>query len=133
MNNFGSRLKAIRTTTGLTQKDFAKKAGISRTAYSNIELNIQSPSFSILINLQNQYNISVDWILTGNGNMFLDSKSKTVGTVFPKIKDEYSEMISTLFSLPEKLRDQILELWKHQLEIFLENVKSSPKRIIKRK
>ena len=51
MRTIGSIIKTIRLERGLTQKEFAKKAGISYSYVSLIEQNHKNPSISRVISI----------------------------------------------------------------------------------
>lgn len=67
MNN---RLKQVRTSLGLTQKEFAEQLGVTVTYISLLEggnKEIGKQTKSLLINV---FNVNRDWLETGNGKMF---------------------------------------------------------------
>jgi hypothetical protein len=45
--------------------------GIPRTSLINYEKDVSNPSADFLVLLQEKFNISIDWFLTGKGSMFL--------------------------------------------------------------
>ena len=61
----GSRFKSIRKQQGLTQSAFAKKLGIKTEAYKKIETGANSPTATILAACRSEFNVSIDWLLTG--------------------------------------------------------------------
>jgi len=63
-------LKILRKTLKINQTDFAQKLGITQTAYSMIE-NGKNPLSSRYIKMIcSTYNVSEDWLRTGQGDMF---------------------------------------------------------------
>lgn len=66
MENIGDRLKIWRKSNNLTLKDIHDKTGISRGNLSDIENNKVIPSGKTLLALINEFNVSADWILSGN-------------------------------------------------------------------
>lgn len=69
MSSIKDRLKLFRKDKGLTQGDVATQTAISRTYISTIEAGRQEPSFSFIKTLSKTYNLSIDWLLTGEGEM----------------------------------------------------------------
>lgn len=65
-----SRLKAIRKSLGFTQELFSFKLDVSHQAYMNYENGKRNIPEPVLIKLQ-QLGFSIDWILTGSGEMHL--------------------------------------------------------------
>lgn len=87
MNSLGERLKLIRKTFGLTQKEMAKIMGASLRVYQYYEKGEQSPSYERLVPIIKKFNINGTWLLTGEGEMFL-SKSQDFFSLFIKKEDE---------------------------------------------
>ncbi|TCO53910.1 MULTISPECIES: helix-turn-helix transcriptional regulator [Thermoanaerobacteraceae] len=53
-------LKKARKQAGLTQAEIAKKVGIARTSYTNIELGIKNPSFDVATKIKKVLNVNDD-------------------------------------------------------------------------
>jgi len=53
-------LKKARKIAGLTQAEIAKKVGIARSTYTNIELGIKNPSFNVATKIKRVLNINDD-------------------------------------------------------------------------
>ena len=56
---------------------FAKDLGISQTTYSNYENGSRSIPDAIYVKLQNEYNVNLNWLICGKGEMFLPVSNKT--------------------------------------------------------
>ena len=67
----GERFKLIRRELNLTQKAFGDLLGIPLTTVSKYETGTNKPSSDILSKLS-ELNININWLLTGNGSMFLE-------------------------------------------------------------
>lgn len=61
----GKRIKDLRTENGLSQKELAEYLGIGRPNLSRIERGHILPVTSHLLKLRNRFNVSIDWILSG--------------------------------------------------------------------
>jgi len=59
----GKRLKQLRGP--LSQREFAKKIGISYRAYQNYEVGKRIPHVHVLSKIAEIFNTTTDWILTG--------------------------------------------------------------------
>lgn len=68
------RLKQFRDTIGFTQQKMADALGIKRNTYSLIEKGERSLTDRHIESLENKLNLNREWLLTGEGNMFSDSK-----------------------------------------------------------
>ncbi len=82
---FGSRLRELRARLGLTQKEFAEKAGFTAATLSAYEAGQKSPAIIIASDIAEKFNVSLDWLCG------IDSSAVTQST--PTIKD-YLRMLS---------------------------------------
>lgn len=73
MKTIGSRLRAARKKCELTLKDVNESIGISTGNLSELENDIKQPSSQTLIALKKLYNISIDWVLTGEITEYNDT------------------------------------------------------------
>ncbi len=62
MNDIGSRLKKLRNTRRLTQKQVSEITGISRSTIALYETNERLPSINKLISFARVYHTSLDYI-----------------------------------------------------------------------
>jgi SOS-response transcriptional repressor LexA len=69
INNLNNRIKQIRKALKLSQKDFANLLKISQGFLSEIEHGKKQPGMDLLQSLK-RYDISIDWLLTGKGEMY---------------------------------------------------------------
>jgi len=67
LKKIGERLIKLRESTGLNQPDFGKSIGISQSSVSDLEIGKYPPSKPTLFAIQNQYSITPEEILTGEG------------------------------------------------------------------
>ena len=63
MVDFGSRLKNLRTQSGLTQKQLGDKLQVTKSVISYYELQERCPSPEILIKLASIFHVSTDYLL----------------------------------------------------------------------
>ncbi len=64
---FGDRLSAARDAQGMSQKDFAKRLGISLKTVEAWENDISEPRANKLQMVSGLLNVSMKWLLTGEG------------------------------------------------------------------
>ena len=62
-NKFSERLKELREESNLTQKTFANKLNISKSAVSAWEIGRNQPSYDLLIEIAKFFNVSTDYLL----------------------------------------------------------------------
>lgn len=66
-----SRLKELRRKHKFTQAVVAEKLYVSQTAYSNMEANINAISVDHLFTLSKLYNVTMEYLLTGNKKLII--------------------------------------------------------------
>jgi len=70
LKEIGQRLKQVRKSLGLTLVDVGKSTGASVSAISEIEAGIKKPSAVYLSGLAHEYQVNLNWVLTGKGASF---------------------------------------------------------------
>lgn len=68
MNN---RIKFIRKNLGFTQADFGDRIGVAGNTVTNYENGLRNPSKAVLKNICEEFNVSREWLETGEGEPFL--------------------------------------------------------------
>ncbi|MBR2664287.1 MAG: helix-turn-helix transcriptional regulator [Clostridia bacterium] len=69
------RIKSARKALGLTQSEFGSRIGISGAAVSKLESGDRNPSDQTLMLISSEYQISLQWLQTGTGDMFTQGHS----------------------------------------------------------
>lgn len=64
------RLKMIRKALHMTQKDFAKKIGITNSGISKLEKGQNQITDQMAKAICRAYNVNYDWLINGEGEMF---------------------------------------------------------------
>lgn len=99
--DFGTRLKKSRIDSRISQEDFAKKIGVTRSSIANYETNRNMPTADILYKIANILNCSIDYLMckTDIKNIAQDFKlayyKETQGLTDEEIKQalEFYKMI----------------------------------------
>jgi phage repressor protein C with HTH and peptisase S24 domain len=75
------RFAEIRSSTKLNRKRFADSIGVNQSVAGDIELGKREPSRDVLLKLAKTHRVNINWLLTGEGAMFLqlDLPSSTEG------------------------------------------------------
>ncbi len=82
LSNVGKRVKIARKTLKVQQKEVAEALGISPSHLSEIESGKANPSTDFHLKLSKLYNISVEYIFHGRGNMFYEENGIINETAF---------------------------------------------------
>jgi len=69
----GDRLKQFRKLLKMNQKDLSEVLNISQSTLSQIENSYYAVSIQALSTLYNEYNLNTNWLVTGEGEMFLSN------------------------------------------------------------
>ncbi len=116
MNNLdvGKRIKEIRKSMQLTQKQFANRLMISQSYLSGVEIGNEKPNDKFLKFLCLEYGVSEKWLLSGEGEMYEDTydynkddladlSNKALATILINLTTasnvKYSKITSLLSSL----------------------------------
>lgn len=71
----GERIKKVRRDLDLTQQEFGAKIGTTQNAIGNYEIGHRNPSNSVINNICKTFNVSEEWIRTGEGEKFNPTSS----------------------------------------------------------
>ena len=88
--NIGERIKNLRKNMNVTAKDFADILQIPLRTVGSYERNEAQPSpkfFNALIDI---YNININWLLTGDGNVFLNEQNKIDESFISMLKERFN-------------------------------------------
>lgn len=99
------RLKYIRKTLNLTQKNFAKEIGLSQTSLGMIEVGDRKVQDRHIKTICSLFNVNENWFRTSNGEMFI------------KVEDSIFKQLSEKYNLNEK----DLSFIKHYLNMNPQN------------
>lgn len=66
----GTRIREIRKP--LVYKEFAKKLGVSEGFVCEIEKGVKKPSAEMLFAIAEEYDYSINWLLTGKGPKYIN-------------------------------------------------------------
>lgn len=100
-----ARLKELRKTLKMTQKDFASVLGIAQTSYCMIETGKNPLSDRYIKVLCSLYSVNESWLRTGEGEMFISTPySKEFAEIFSRLLPETQSYL--LHMAKELLRTQ---------------------------
>jgi transcriptional regulator with XRE-family HTH domain len=99
MKTVYERIKEIRISLGISQREFAKRIYITQSFYGDIELVKKNINDRIIQLISTQFNVNKEWIKTGEGEIFSSPP--------PDIRRE--RLIEIYTQLPEWLQDCLIE------------------------
>lgn len=119
MNN---RILAVRKAKGLTQEEFGERiGGLSRNYIWMLEKGNRIPSDRTIADICREFNVSENWLRTGEGEMFLDlGEDEELVQVLAAIQVSDDDMIKDLlisyWHLDEKEKAAIRKLIDGMIE-----------------
>ncbi|MCD8323930.1 MAG: helix-turn-helix domain-containing protein [Clostridiales bacterium] len=60
---FGEKLKNLRKSQKLTQKQLAERLGVAKSVVSYYESGYRYPSYDVLVNISHVFHVSTDYLL----------------------------------------------------------------------
>lgn len=75
------RFKSIRKSANLTQEQFGKKLGVSRSVIVNLEHGLTTPSDIFVGHVCEIFSVSRHWLETGEGDMYEQSPTDLIAQV----------------------------------------------------
>ena len=101
------RLKIVRTSNNLSQKEFAERLGVKAGTVTSYECGYRVPNESIVTAIAKEFNVNKEWLMSGIGEMKAPiTREKEiadiVGTLY-KLDDESFKfkLISALAGMDE--------------------------------
>lgn len=104
----GKRLEKIRTDVGLQKKDFAEKLDITANAYTNYIKETRLIPTDLCIKINQLFNVSLNWLLLGQGLMYMNSKKEVRGD---------AKLLDMIFDCLEDMTDESKEKIYHYCRI----------------
>lgn len=117
----GERIKILRKELGKTQQAFASAIGLKRNTIANYEIDQIQPSDRTIADICREFNVSENWLRTGEGEMFLDlGEDEELVQVLAAIQVSDDDMIKDLlisyWHLDEKEKAAIRKLIDGMIE-----------------
>lgn len=104
MSNIAQRLRKIREKLGYTQGEFAKELQIKQQLLSKYETGRLDISNTLKVKLHLDFNVSIDWLLTGNGSIFLNNSEQKLSF------DDAVSLLKNFAGLDEESKKEVLTL-----------------------
>ncbi len=86
----GKRIKKIKNTLNITSSALAKRLSIPLRTIGSYERDEAPPSEKFLNALISVFQININWLLTGAGEMFINSKDTDDLLYISKLQDKFS-------------------------------------------
>lgn len=115
------RIRKIRLSQNLTQKQMSEIIGVTEATVSRMESGKSSITEQTIKIICREFNVNKDWILTGEGEMYIASKedeklAEALAEISLSGNDRLKELIQKMIELDDIYIDSILNLIDGVLE-----------------
>jgi len=112
-----SRIKELRRQKGLTQAEFGARIGVKGNTITNYENNLRNPSEAIINSICREFDVSEEWLRTGEGDMFVirNRNAQIMSFVGDAMKGEESNFQRRLLLMLSKLSVEEWELIERKM------------------
>ena len=110
------RIRKLRRELDLTQQEFADRIGSKRNTIAKYETDTNVPSSAVITLICREFNVSEEWLRTGEGDMFIqqsidDKIASFIGGIQMTEDDSFKRrLISVLANLREEQWEVLAEI-----------------------
>ena len=98
MNDILLRIRKLITEKNISDSAFAKSIGLIQSTFSSFFQRNSIPKADIMRNISDEYGVNLNWLITGEGEMFL-SKDPEDKDDFPEDPEQGAAMLDHLLNL----------------------------------
>jgi transcriptional regulator with XRE-family HTH domain len=113
------RLRVFRKKSKITQKELGEVLQVSQAAVAAYEKGTRSLSLELAEKITIRYNLSIDWLLTGKGEMFITEQNNDASVYKVECEkcDEQAQRVKELEQEVKSLKKSISELEQQNSEL----------------
>lgn len=108
---FPEILKQLRKGKGITQDELARVLKVSRSTVAGYEARNNQPDFDKLVQIADYFNISIDYLLSGEAKCAQDAVVQIVSD-----KELEKQLVESFHPLPYEVKLNILDYIQYQKE-----------------
>lgn len=131
------RIKLLRKSLDLTQREFGDRIGVKGNTIANYELGRNEPIDAVISLICREFNVSEEWLRDGTGDMFITDKPNELDALVMKygLSDADQVLIEKYISLKPKSRDTIIQFISEvseaigQFENYYKEVPDTPEEL----
>ena len=126
-----TRIKFVRSESGLTQDQFAAKIGISKSGLQKLESGENAPREQTIRAICSEFGINRLWLETGEGAPKLpeDEDDLLINSILKNVEEYIKSMIRDISKRPggwEKMRDTFTAI-QAELDVQKDNLRAKEK------
>ena len=119
------RIKKIRKQNGLTQTAFGERIGVKGNTVTTYENGTRVPSDAVISLICREFNVSEEWLRTGQGEMFVEkTESEELAAFFGDLLKDEPDFRHRLIAAMSRLT---LDEWKVLEKLAVEAVEGIKK------
>lgn len=104
------RFKELRKILGYTQTEFGEQLGKKLRTIQDYEANKAKITDSVLLLLQEKFNVNAEWLINGNGSMFLSDNEKKADSGVVSIASSYNVSERLLILLSKLKKEDLIRV-----------------------
>ena len=122
------RIKALRKYKGLTQTEFGEVIGVKGNTVTTYETGTRIPSDAVILSICREFNVSEEWLRTGEGEMFkpLSHGEELIEFATKVAKGDPGNIRARILSVMARLTDEQGEVLAQIAREFAVPAGSSP-------
>lgn len=123
---FSNRLKTARQLRNLTLEQLADKynnlhdGGLNKGTLSKYENNRQEPMITVVSNLAEVLDVSLDYLLGKSDNI---SNQNNVETQIPALSPELAVLCRRIEEMPDDQRQKLIRALENSVDVYLDIIK----------
>ncbi|MGN0706620.1 MAG: helix-turn-helix domain-containing protein [Faecalibacterium sp.] len=118
--SIGERIRRLRRSLDLTQKEFGEKINLKPNSIALIEGG-RNTSDQTIFAICREFGVNEEWIRTGNGEMFIPAATSELDALairYPNMTHESYVFIEKLVNLPKEHQDIIMGFFREVVHGF---------------
>ncbi len=108
------RIKLVRKALGMTQQKFAEAIGVKQNTVAQYEIGRNEPVESVQNLMHKEFSINLDWLRTGEGEMFIAPNEFSLDEFAEKnhLTDTERKILKNFMSLPAETRQAMYKIFE---------------------
>ena len=86
MVDINDRIRALRESLSISQEEFGKRLGVSRSVIKNIDYKKTVPKDLFIDLLCKTFSVNKEWLISGSGDMFISSSDNILNQLSKEYK-----------------------------------------------
>lgn len=113
------RIRKLRKTLELTQKEFANRIGIKQNTVATYEIGRSEPIDAVIALICREFNVNEEWLRTGIGTMFKGTEEAAVSRLCDELHATVLEagIIRAYFRIPPEIRDTFMRRMMEEIQL----------------